>query len=263
MSRLEGDYAYLAAWHSLVALDVSDATTPELVADRPVLSNADRLAVGDGFAHVGGGENLWTVDVSDPTGPALVGSRTFTREVQALALTRVKAVGYLLVAEGGLSGQSVRRWPLGGGRDRSRAPHSGRPYQPAEGYGVSVAATADIAYLAARDAGLRGARPCASRPAAHDRRLPAAGFAMDVAVQGDFVYLADRGGGLYIVDVSSPRLPTQAGVVSAAGRVLERGTRRGLCIPGRPHLRLACVGRHRADCPPRGWCARRDYRWQH
>jgi hypothetical protein len=216
---VEGDYAYLAAYDSLVALDVSDATAPALVATQPVLSNAEDLAARDGFAYVAGGENLWTVDVSDATAPTLVGSRTFTHEILGLALTRVKAANYLLVADGDCrDNQCVGSLSVVDVTDAMHPTPVGS-YQPPVGYGVSVAAKAGTAYLAARDAGLVVldlARPDQPRKIG---ALQTAGFAMDVTLQGDYVYVADRAGGLRIVDVSSPRTPVEAGAYQSPDEI--------------------------------------------
>ena len=199
---INGSYAYVVNLANFYVIDISDPSSPTLVAFWIGTPPGDTLGVfvsGD-YAYVADGSGgLLVFDISDPSSPTLVGSYdtpNYARDV-------VVSGDFAYVADD-LSGLQILNIS-----DPTSPTFAGSYDTPGSADDVFV--SGDYAYVADAFSGLQviDISDPTSPTLAGSYDTPS--FAQDVFVSGNYAYVADDFSGLQVLDISDPTSPTLAG----------------------------------------------------
>ncbi len=191
-----GELALVASGNTgLVVLDISDPALPEPIGAFPTSHPALGVAASNETALIAAVDGLSLIDVSDPASPHFVG----------MALTPGSAV----TTQGHhafVTGDAIL-WSIDIGDPANPQPASRTPIT---GEGLAVAATADVACIAAGDAGAQvfDVRSPAS-PSSVIGRLEQQGTS--ILLLGNLAAMMDETQGLLTIDVTDPAVPEAIG----------------------------------------------------
>ena len=248
-AAVSGTTAYMGAGPRILALDISDPSSPALLGMSDVLpdSVAD-VAISGNYAYVADGGN-WTgagllvIDISNVSSPICIGSCVNHMWGSAYAVAVSGNYAYVADNGGGLqvinisnphSPNCVGRWSttaysqdvaVSGSYAYVADDHAGlqvidisNPSSPTRvggydttGDATGVAVSGNYAYVADWHMGLQVID--ISDPSSPIRvgGYDTGGFAHEVAVSGDYAYVADDYAGLQVIDISNPSSPTRVG----------------------------------------------------
>ncbi|RLD19131.1 MAG: hypothetical protein DRI69_09030, partial [Bacteroidetes bacterium] len=249
---VNGDYAYVSVYDSLMILDITTPADPiQVGVIYPNFSSFNTCIVEGNTAYIGKGNKLTIADVSDPELPVILTEfqnfRGFVYDIvvsDTIVLLVSGASGINIV---NVSDHSVPK-SIGyfdtAGNSQAIAVRDSFAYLANNGHGIRVFSISnpenpypvgifeslntvykivldgDNAFLAdLRDGLIILDVRDPSNPVERSRLGFETGTTYDINIQGDLAYVAQGVGGMRVIDVSDPENPTETGFYDTEGRV--------------------------------------------
>ncbi len=203
---VSGDYVYAAASDSLVIVDISTPTNPNIVKSFVNNGSMVGVTVSSGIAYVVDMYmGLYIVDVSTPTNPMEMSHLDY--DGRAYDILVKDDYAYVADQSGGLKVFDV---------SIPSAPTMSGVFDTGAGvYGVTV--RGNYAYLAERQDGLRVLDISDPFGPIAVGNFDSGDFAAKVTLNGNYAYIADRLRDLRIIDISTPSNPVEVGFFEMSG----------------------------------------------
>lgn len=200
---VSGDYAFVAAGAAgLQVVDVSNPTSPQVVAGEDTPGNANDVRIVGTLAFVADGSSgLQIIDVADPLNPAIIGSADTTGDAQDVVVQGT----YAYVADGSSGLQVIDV------QTPSAPAVVGTADTPGTARGVGVTGTLVALVDDDPSTALRIVNVSDPEQPTIIGAVGLPGEGKDVSIRGSVAFVAAYTGGLQVVDFSTPNTPAIVG----------------------------------------------------